>query len=57
LIFGKDDAVEIAADEVSDDNAGIDSKDLQCIGHPEVQRHTEVVECIGDTVGKSADNE
>ena len=57
LILCKDDAVEIASDEVSEDDADIDCQDFKCIGHPEFDRHAKVVEGISDAVGEAADNE
>ena len=57
LILCKDDAVEIASDEVSEDDADIDCQDVKCICHPEIDRHAQVVEGISDAVGEAADNE
>ncbi len=57
LIFRENDAVEVAADEVAEDNADVDCQDVEGIGHPEIKRNAEIVEGIGDAVGESANDE
>ncbi len=57
LILCKDYAVEIASDEVSEDDADVDCQYVKCIGHPEIDRHAQVVEGISDAVGEAADDE
>ena len=57
LVFCKDNAIEVAADEVTQDNADIDCQDVEGIGHPEIERDTQVVERIGHAVGESAYDE
>ena len=57
LAFCQNDAVEVAADEITQDDADIDRQDGRSVGFPEVERHAEVVECICHAVGESADDE
>ena len=57
LVFGKDDTIEIAADEVAENNTCIHSDDLNGMNLPESERNAEVIEGIGHAVGEAAYDE
>lgn len=57
LVLCKDNAIEVAADEVSENDANIDCQDSWSIGHPELKRNAEIIESICDAVGESAYDE
>ena len=57
LVFGKDDTIEIAADEVADNDTCIYSDDLNGMNLPESERNAEVIEGIGHAVGEAAYDE
>ena len=55
--IGQDGAIEITANEVTKDDGYIEEEDISEVSCPEVQGNAEVVEGIGNTVGKTAHNE
>lgn len=57
LILSKDNAVEVAADEVAENYAAVDSEYLPDMGFEEGNRHTAVVEGIRNAVSEATDDE
>ena len=54
LIFSQDDAVEVAADKVTQHDAYIDAEDLKGVGLEEGYRHCAIVESVCHAVGEAA---
>ena len=54
LIFSQNDAVEVAADKVTQHDAYIDAEDLKGVGLEEGYRHCAIVEGVGHAVGEAA---
>ena len=57
LVLGEDDAVEIAADQVAENDAAVHAENLPCMRLPERNRNAEVIERICNAVGESANDE
>ena len=57
LLLRCDEAVEVATDEVANHQAGVEHQYLGQVGKGEVRGHGEVVERIGQAVGKAAVDE
>ena len=57
LVLSQDNTVEITADEITDYDAAVYSKNLQSMCFEERDWHAEIVECICNAVGKSANDE
>ena len=57
LLPMEDNAVEVAADEVSQHDADVHSQDLPCMSLQKCYRNAEIVEGIGNAVGESAHDE
>ena len=57
LIFSQNDAVEVAADKVTQDDADIDAEDLEGMSLEEGYRHSTIVKGVGHAVGEAAYDE
>ena len=57
LIFSQDDAVEVAADKVTKDDADIHTEYLEGMCLQECYRHCAIVEGVGHAVGEAAYDE
>ena len=57
LIFSQDDAVEVAADKVTKDDADIHTEYLEGMCLQEGHRHRAIVEGVGHSVGEAAYDE
>ena len=57
LLPMENNAVEVAANEVSQHDADVHSQDLPCMSLQKCYRDAEIVEGIGNAVGESADDE
>ena len=57
MIFSQDDAIEIAADQVTQHDADIDAEDLEGMRLQEGRRHRAIVEGVGHAVGEAAYDE
>lgn len=57
LIFSQNDAVEVAADKVTQDDADIDAEDLEGMSLEEGYRHCTIVKGVGHAVGEAAYDE
>ena len=57
LIFSQNDAVEVAADKVTQHDADIDAEDLEGMRLQEGNRHRTIVEGVGHAVGEAAYDE
>ena len=57
LILSEDNPIKVAADQVAKDDAYIHAEDLEGMSFEEGYRHTCVVECICNAVGKATYDE
>ena len=57
MFFRQNYTVEIASDQVSKDNAYINSQDIRRICHPELKWYAEVIEGVSYAVSETADDE
>lgn len=57
VVVAHNEAVEVATDKVSCDNRAVEDQNVGPILGPELQRRSQIVECVGHAVRESASDE